>query len=257
MKINIVLPMAGISSLSKELDYPYPTPLVEINGKTLIELIISQFCQISDELFFTFILSKEDCSKYNLDKSIKSTAIGLNFKILIIDQKTDGALCSVMRSIDILDKSIPLIISNFDQLFTKKEFDFIINQFLNNKNDAAVASFNTHHPRWAYILLNEKKENQIQEVVEKTPISSSAIAGLYFFKSTEQFFKQAMQSIYNERKFNNQFYISSVFNEYILSNLIVKTVRINNDNYFSFYTAQRLLDFEKKYNHEEMRTIFA
>ena len=257
MKINIVLPMAGISSLSKELDYPYPTPLVEINGKTLIELIINQFCQISDKLFFTFILSKEDCIKYNLDKSIKSSAIGLNFNILIIDQKTDGALCSVMRSIDVLDKSIPLIISNFDQLFTKKEFEFIVDQFLNINNDAAVASFNTHHPRWAYILLNEKEENQVQEVVEKTPISSSAIAGLYFFKSTEQFFNQAKLAIFNERKFNNQFYVSSVFNEYILSNLIVKTVSINNDNYFSFYTAQRLLDFETKYTSEEMRKIFA
>ena len=43
--LNVLLPMAGISPLSEELGYPYPSPLVEICGVPLIQRVIENFTE--------------------------------------------------------------------------------------------------------------------------------------------------------------------------------------------------------------------
>ena len=45
--INILIPLAGKNSFFPESEFPYPKPLVEINGKTMIEHVINNFSTIT------------------------------------------------------------------------------------------------------------------------------------------------------------------------------------------------------------------
>ena len=245
MKINIVFPMAGLNHLSEELGYPYPAPLVEIHGKTLIELVITQFKNLPYDISYTFILSKKDCLDFSLDKSILSACGNKSVKIVSLENPTDGALCSTMMAIDLIDQNNALVISNFDQLFSRNLLSNFLRDVLKDGANAAIPVFESHHPRWSYILNDQNIDNRVIEVAEKVPLSSYAIAGLYYFKSSSEFFKIASKTLFNERSYNNKYFISAVINEYILSRYKVISKTINNEGYFSLYTGQRILDFEK------------
>ena len=40
-KLNIVVPMAGKGSRFQEAGYTFPKPLIDINGKTMIEVVVN------------------------------------------------------------------------------------------------------------------------------------------------------------------------------------------------------------------------
>lgn len=239
--LNIVLPMAGISPIAEELGYPYPSPLVEINGVPLIERVINNLKELGSNIRFLAILRSIDCRKYHLDSTIQLLC-GNNSSILILEKETAGALCSLLMGIENFYDNNPLIIANTDQIFKKGVLQSLINKIYALSPDAALPSFNSVHPRWSYLRLNE---NQVTEVVEKKPISRNAIAGLYYFKSGKIFAEAAMKAILNERNINGRFFISSALNELLLQDYTVVSIPIENSSYYSLFTAQRVNEFEK------------
>ena len=40
--LNIIIPIAGTSELFEKAGYMYPKPLIEINGKPMIELVLKK-----------------------------------------------------------------------------------------------------------------------------------------------------------------------------------------------------------------------
>ena len=64
--INIVVPMVGASQFFDDSEYKYPKPLIEINSKTIIELVVNNLSSISGANFI-FIVNEDDCKKYHLD----------------------------------------------------------------------------------------------------------------------------------------------------------------------------------------------
>ena len=111
--INILIPLAGKNQFFSESEYPFPKPLVEFNGKTMIEHIIDNFRSIQKEKQFIFIVNSEDCKKYHLDNVLTNHTC----KIIKLDNETKGAACSAMMAVEYIGNDIPLVISNADQLF--------------------------------------------------------------------------------------------------------------------------------------------
>ena len=105
--INILIPLAGKNQFFSE--YPFPKPLVEFNGKTMID----NFRSIQKEKQFIFIVNSEDCKKYHLDNVLTNHTC----KIIKLDNETKGAACSAMMAVEYIGNDIPLVISNADQLF--------------------------------------------------------------------------------------------------------------------------------------------
>ena len=174
--INILIPLAGRNQFFSESEYPFPKPLIEFNGKTMIEHVINNFSSINKKKQFIFIVNSNDCKKYHLD-NVLNILTNHQCKIIKLDNETKGAPCSAMMAVEHIDNDTPLIISNADQLFNMNLQD-AISQF--EQNDAGVITFESVHPRWSYVRLNEK--NQVNETAEKRPISKDAIAGFYYFK---------------------------------------------------------------------------
>ncbi len=110
--INIVIPIAGENTFFQEL--AFPVPLMEINGKTIIEHLMENYASIEDKRFI-FILKECDTRKFHLDESLKR--LDDTCKIITVANETKGAACSVMLASEYIDNDTPLIIANVNQLF--------------------------------------------------------------------------------------------------------------------------------------------
>ena len=237
--INILIPLAGSNQFFNESDYPYPKPLIEINDKTMIELVINNFDTIKEEKQFIFIVNSEDCKKYHLD-NVLNLLTNDTCKIVKLENTTKGASCSAIMAIEYINNDNPLIIANADQLFD----DNLGNVISNFKNvDGGVISFDSVHPRWSYARLDD--DNYIVETAEKRPLSKNAIAGFFYFKNGKDFIKSSMSMIQKDASVNELYYISPTLNEMVLQNKKLVIAKVDNDKYHTFYTPQKIQEYER------------
>lgn len=237
--INILIPLAGKNQFFPEAEYPFPKPLIEFNGKTMIEHILDNFSSIQKEKQFIFIVNSEDCKKYHLD-NVLNILTNHTCKIIKLENETKGAACSAMMAVEYIDNDTPLILSNADQLFDMC-LDEVIKSFGNS--DAGVITFESIHPRWSYVRLNEK--NEVTETAEKRPISKNAIAGFYYFKKGSDFISSASKMIKKDASVNGLYYIAPSLNEMVLENKKIDIFKIDNSKYHTFYTPQKIKEYER------------
>jgi len=237
--INILIPLAGKNQFFSENEYPFPKPLIEFNGKTMIEYIINNFSSIQKEKQFIFIVNSEDCKKYHLD-NVLNILTEDKCKIIKLNNKTKGAACSAMMAVEYINNETPLIISNADQLFNIN-LDKVISSF--ESSDAGVITFESIHPRWSYVRLDS--ENRVVETAEKRPISKSAIAGFYYFKNGKDFISSSSKMIKKDASVNGHYFIAPALNEMILENKKIDIFRIKNEKYHTFYTPQKIKEYER------------
>lgn len=237
--INILIPLAGSNQFFNKAEYPFPKPLIEINGKTMIEHVINNFESIDKEKQFIFIIHNDDCKKYHLD-NVLNLLTDHGCKLVRIDGETKGAACSAMMAIEYIDNDIPLIIANADQLFDEN-LDDIVSAF--NEVDGGIVSFDSVHPRWSYARLDE--DDYIVEMAEKRPLSKHAVAGFYYFTKGGDFISSAKRMIKKDASVNGFYFVAPTLNEMVLKNkkLIIK--KIENHTYHTFYTPRKIQEYER------------
>ncbi len=238
--INILIPLGGKSAFFDNEEYPFPKPLIEINGKLMIELLIDSFSNIEEEYKFIFIVQQEDCRKYHLDNTLKLLTND-KCEIVILDNLTKGAACSALMAIDHIDTHDKLIISNGDQVIDS-DMNHILGFMEGKKSDAGVVCFESVHPKWSYVRLDEN--DCIVETAEKRPISKNAIAGFYYFRHGIDFVKSAMKSIEKDSSVDGFYYIAPTLNEMVLENKKLDIYKIENHRYHSFYSPQKIKEYE-------------
>jgi len=118
----------------------------------------------------------------------------------------------------------------------------IISKFQDKNIDAGVVCFDSIHPKWSYVRLNEK--NKIVETAEKRPISRNAIAGFYYFKKGSYFINASMISIKKDASVNGLFFIAPVINELVLQGMNLEAIKIDEGKYHSFYSPQKIKEYE-------------
>jgi NDP-sugar pyrophosphorylase family protein len=238
--MRIIIPIAGSVSF-KDSDFIYPKPLIDVGDKPIIEYVINNFSNIEGAVKFCFILKQSLCSEYNLDYVI--TQLTSDPLIIRLKNQTKGATCSVMMCIDKIEPDEEVIIANSDQYFLENVNNAVV-FFRRNNVDAGIITFKSVHPRWSFAILDENEN--VVETAEKRPISRDAIAGFYYFRTFKTFIDAAYNSILNEDYYNDQIYISSSINQLILQNKKIMAYKINNENFFSFYTPQKIKEFERQ-----------
>lgn len=237
--INILLPAMGKSTFFK--NYYFPKLMLEINGETILESVINNFNNVNDK-HYIFVLSEEECVKYHIDNSARiASGEDDNNSILILKNQTAGALCTCLLCTEKINNDTPLIISNFDQIIDV-DFNDVIEYFNSNDFDAGVVSFPSIHPRWSYVRTHGE---EVVEVAEKRPISKHAVAGFYYFKNGADFVEAAKKTILKSENLDGQYYISSSLNEMILDNKRVGYYEIDKDKYHSFYSPEKIKEYEK------------
>ena len=230
--------MAGKSQYFSEHEFPFPKPLIEIGAKTVIEHVIANLSSIATKARFIFVVNSGDCRKFHLDSTL-NLITDHQCKIVRLEHETKGAACSALMAVSHIANDAPLIIANSDQIFTSP-LQALAHNF--EGADAGVITFDSVHPRWSYVRLDENQH--VVETAEKRPISRNAIAGLYYFKHGREFVDSAMSMIQKDSSVNGIFYISPTLNEMILKGKVITTARVNTDAYHTFYTPQKIKEYE-------------
>ena len=221
-------------------EYQYPKQLIEINRKPLIELVLECLKTIKLPKRFIFIVNAEDCQKYSLDSVLRLIS-ETGSVIIELEKETKGAVCSALMAIEHINNDDALLISNSDQILDY-DLDPIISRFLKQNLDAGTVCFDSVHPKWSYVRLDE--DDYVIETAEKRPISRAAIAGLYFYKHGSEFVSSAMRTIEKNAIIGGQYYISSTFNELILDSKKIGYQNIPTSSYHHFYSAHRIKEYE-------------
>lgn len=235
--INILIPAMGDSLFFK--DNYFPKPIIEIAGKTMLEKVIDNYNRLEQKNYI-FIFNRKDCNEFHLDDSARILTQP-NTDILILENMTEGALCSCLMAIEIINNEEPLIIVNCDQII---DIDYleVIKNFEKNNIEVGIITFESVHPRWSYIKI---EEDEVVEVAEKRPLSKQAIAGFYYFKKGKDFIEAAKKVILKDEKYNEKFYISSTINQAILFGKKVGYYNIDKEKYHSFYSPQKIKEYEE------------
>ena len=141
-----------------------------------------------------------------------------------------------------IDFDSPLIISNSDQIIDSNLSD-IMSSFQNSQASSGVATFNSVHPRWSYVLANSDKI--VEQAFEKDVKSKNAVAGFYYFDKASYFIDSAKKVIINDVNVNGMYFISSALNELILLGKKVMHSPIPASSYHSFYAPSKIDEFER------------
>ena len=208
--LNVLIPMAGLGSRFKDAGYVFPKPLVEVNGKPMIQAVVES---LGINAKYTYIVQKGHYEKYNL--SYLLNLITPNCNIVQVDGITEGAAVTCLLAKEYIDNSSPLVMANSDQIIEWNSRQFIY-ELMTKNADGGIATFSSTHPKWSYAKIDG--EGLVIEVAEKKPISNLATVGIYYWKHGSDFVKYAEQMINKDIRTNNEFYVCPVFNEAIKDN---------------------------------------
>ena len=234
---NILIPMAGEGSRFKSAGYTFPKPMIEVNGKPMIQLVVDN---LGFEANYIYVVRKEHYDNYNLKNFLN--LITPNCKIVTIDHLTEGAACTTLLTKEYIDNDNPLIIANSDQFIEWNPIDFYY-KMIETKADGGILTFKSTHPKWSYVKLNE--QNNVIELAEKDVISDIATVGVYYYKKGSEYVKYAEQMIDKNIRVKNEFYVAPVYNEYLNDNKKIKTYDV--DKMFGLGTPEDLEYFIKNY----------
>lgn len=222
-KMNVLIPMAGEGSRFVNAGFTFPKPLIEVNGKPMIQLVIEN---LNIDANFIFLVRKEHEDKFNISSMLKS--IVPDCKVIMVDKLTDGAACTTLLAKDLIDNDDSLLIANSDQFLEWNSCEFY--HSVNTSVDGSILTFKNHHPKWSYVKLDE--HGNVIDLKEKEVISDNATVGIYYFRSGKDYVKYAEQMIQKNirvgQSFNGkgEFYVAPVYNEAILDGKIIKTFEI-------------------------------
>lgn len=237
--LNLIVPIASKSPHFPAEEYPFPKPLIEVRGRTILEWVLGNLETIDGAKKITVVVLAEDCKKFYLDDTIRIFTKG-NADVIVLEDETQGAACSILMAIDTINNELPLLIANGDQLFDCSIETLIVPL---RSADAGVVTFESVHPRWSYVSLEEG--DRVVEASEKRPLSKNAVAGLYYFSKGVDFVRGAMRMIEKGDDVDGRYFVAPVLNQLILDGKNVRATRVESDGYHTFYSPQKIAEFER------------
>ena len=217
--MNVLIPMAGAGSRFEQAGYTFPKPLIEVNGKPMIQTVVEN---LNIDAKHIFIVQKKHYEKYNL-KYLLNLITNNNCEIVQVDGITEGAACTTLLAKQFIDNDEPLVMANSDQFVEWDSNEFMYSMTADNV-DGGILSFEATHPKWSFVKLDD--DGFVSEVAEKKPISNIATVGVYYWKKGSDYVKYTEQMVDKDIRTNNEFYVCPVFNEAIGDDKKVKVFPI-------------------------------
>ena len=213
-KMNVLIPMAGAGSRFQQAGYTFPKPLIEVNGKPMIQVVVEN---INVDARHIFVVQKSHYEKYSLKTVLNN--IAPDCEIVQVDGVTEGAACTTLLAKEFIDNNQPLLMANSDQ-FVEWDSNEFMYSMVGDNIDGGMLTFRSNHPKWSYAKLND--DGFVTEVQEKNPISDIATVGIYYWSKGSDYVKYAEQMIDKDIRVNNEFYVCPVFNEAVTDDKKIK-----------------------------------
>jgi NDP-sugar pyrophosphorylase family protein len=216
--MNIVIPMAGRGARFAEKRILTPKPLIDVNGKPMIQRAVESL-DLDGNWYFIIREDEHSDRVRELIKTIKPGA-----RVVAIDYITEGPASTVLLFERQINNDYPLIVANCDQImeWTSDRFLDYVSYY-----DGAVVTYHAHTDKNSYARVN--KAGLVQEIREKQVISNISLNGIHYWKRGRHFVDSAREMIAaDDRAPNGEFYIGPSYNHMIAQGHTVGIYHIPN-----------------------------
>ncbi len=207
MKVNVLVPMAGLGSRFVQEGYKVPKQLINIQDRHLID--ISLACLDLEQANLIFVVRDEAVYNHNIDLILKQK-YGDDIKIVILDKLTEGSVCSCLMAEKYIDNDAPLLIHTLDVEFRPV---FPVTSMLDLNADGIILTFKSNSPNYSYAEVDES--GYVLRTAEKKVVSNNACVGIYGYKKGSDFCKYAREMIKRDIRTRNEFYIAPLYNIFV------------------------------------------
>jgi UDP-N-acetylglucosamine diphosphorylase / glucose-1-phosphate thymidylyltransferase / UDP-N-acetylgalactosamine diphosphorylase / glucosamine-1-phosphate N-acetyltransferase / galactosamine-1-phosphate N-acetyltransferase len=204
-----VMPMAGRGSRFAGSSYYAPKPLIEVNGIPMFLLALDSLKGINTSQLIIVSL-KEHEHNHKISELIKKH-ITLPTKLVLLNEVTQGQLCTVMAAEPYIDTNEDILIISSDTIIQSALGEDIKHKAPNCKGIISVADM--PGDRWSFASVNE--QGRVNRVTEKVRISNHASTGMYYFSSGKEFCQLANEILKNQEMTKGEYYVMPIYQKYI------------------------------------------
>jgi NDP-sugar pyrophosphorylase family protein len=226
--VHIIVPMSGVGKRFIDAGYTVPKPLIEIDGKPIIQHVIELF---PGESKFTFICNEDHIKTTEMKSILESIAPKAN--IITIPKHKLGPVFAVQQIYDFIDDSDEVIVNYCDFGSYWDYRDFLAHTRA-RKADGAVPAYKGFHPHMLghtnYAFMRDEKQWML-EIQEKRPFTNNrmqeyASNGTYYFRTGAILKKYFDQTVGSDQDLNGEYYVSVVFNRLVADGLKVSIFEV-------------------------------
>jgi dTDP-glucose pyrophosphorylase len=204
----LIIPMAGRGSRYANEGYDKPKPLIDIHGKPMLYYAFQSVKNVPYEKVI-FIALKEHELTYGVSKIIKEQIV-TDFELILLDDITEGQLCTVLTASNFFKENQAILIAASDSLIESN----IAEEVKTSQADGIISVINLPGEQWSFVKTDEN--GKVIEVAEKTRISDYASTGIYYFNDALRFEQHAQQLIHQKETTKGEYYIMPLYNKYIV-----------------------------------------
>ena len=240
----VIVPMSGTGTRFKEAGYTDPKPLININGKYMIEYVVEQFSKEEDT--FIFICNKSHIKTTNM-KNILDRIVKHKY-IYEIDEHKLGPVYAIQQVIhDIKRLNLKYKLDNDGVIVSYCDYgsvwDYnIFKEYIHTNNmDGCILIYTGFHPsllgkdEYGYIKVN--KDNNVVEIQEKKPYMENRFDektsnGCYYFRRLSLLENAIDELIDKEIMCKGEYFVSLLYN-----------LLISEGYKIGYYTIDKMLQF--------------
>ena len=230
--MQIIIPMSGLGQRFVEAGYSDPKPLIEVDGKPIIEHVVNLFPGETD---ITFICNDKHVKETNMTNTLNTICPqGKIYEVPVAGREGPVHAVSLIYDKIADDKEVIISYCDYGTYWNYSEF---LNDTRARNADGAVACYKGFHPHmlgtdnYAFLKETEEGSQWMEAIQEKQPFTNDRMSeyasnGTYYFKSgaiMKKYFSLLMEK---KMKVKNEYYVSMVYNLLVNDNLSVNIFEI-------------------------------
>ncbi|WP_299483533.1 NTP transferase domain-containing protein [uncultured Roseibium sp.] len=215
--MQIVIPMSGFGERFRRAGYKLPKPLIEVEGKPIIEHVVDMFPGEED---FVFICNNEHLTNADFGMEALLQRICPTGRVVGIPAHKRGPVHAVQQAMHLLDPSAPVVVNycDFSCFWDWNHF----RKFVRAAScDGAIPAYKGFHPHslgttnYAYM---REDGGWVSDIREKQPFTDNrmdefASSGTYYFASAELMRSAFEATVSQDLNINGEYYVSLAYRQ--------------------------------------------
>lgn len=242
---QLVIPMSGVGERFQRAGYDLPKPLIEVDGKPIIEHVLDMYPGWNDVLF---IVNEEHLAvdSWKLEETLRN--LRPMSKIVPIAKHKKGPAWAINMASQYIELDKPVVTNYCD--FTCRWDLSAFESMVHSGLDGVIPTYTGFHPHmlrttlFAYVKKSGRKIIDIQEKQSWTddPFHEEASSGTYAFGSGRIMLDAIKNQIEQGYSLNGEFYLSLTYKSMLEKGMNVESFPI--DHFMQWGTPEDLLDYE-------------
>lgn len=240
----VFVPMAGFGDRYMRAGYTKPKPLIDIDGRPMIERVLEAFPADVKLLFGVNRRHAEETEVVSVLRKLRPRA-----KIVVLEPHKDGPIQTLLSCAEDLPDDEDVLL-NYCDFGVRWSFDAFTKWLDAGKWEGAMTAYRGFHPHSLGPTLYAYMRNEGDRVIEirekhhftKNKFEEYASSGLYWFRRGADMKRIAREMVASGKRVNGEFYVSMAMQHLIEQGGKVGVYEL--ERFFQWGTPEDLRDYE-------------